>query len=84
MPMTTEPKMNSTDGSMKSLKAAAGLRMRNRAWRVPINRLVTPMGTTSKIHQVAATANTARAPLAWVLRTKCSPLGSMASGQAGL
>jgi hypothetical protein len=36
MPMIREPKMNSTEGSMKSLKAALAGRMKNRAWTTPM------------------------------------------------
>ncbi len=80
-PIMIEAKMKSTEGSMKSLKATLAGRMRNRAWSTPMARLVTPMGTTSKTHQVPASRKTARAPLASRLSSKCLPLGSMASGQ---
>ena len=66
MPITSEPKMNHTEGSMKSVKATRGSRIRNRAWITPIRMLVTPMGMTSKTHQVAARKNRARAALTFV------------------
>ena len=81
--MTIEPKMNRTEGSMKSLKATSGLRIRNIAWATPMAMPVTPIGNTSKIHQVAARAKTARAPLPSADRVKCLPIGSIASGQGG-
>ena len=82
-PITTEAKMNRTDGSMKSLNASSGVRIKNRAWSTPIAMLVTPMGSTSNTHQVPASMNTANAPLASRLRGKCLPMGSTASGQGG-
>jgi len=83
-PIMMEAKMNITDGSMKSLKASLAGRMRNSACSTPMARLVMPMGTTSKTHQVPASRKTAKAPLASRLSRNRSPWGSMASGQGGL
>ena len=82
-PITIEAKMNMTEGSMKSLKATLAGRIRNRACSTPIIRLVTPMGTTSKTHQVPASRKIASAPLPSRVSSKCLPTGSMASGQGG-
>ena len=82
-PITTEAKINSTEGSMKSLKATFAGLIRKSACRMPIARLVTPIGTTSKTHQVPARRKTASAPLASLERAKCFPSGSIASGQGG-
>ena len=49
---------------MKSLKATLAGLIRKRACNTPIVILVTPIGTTSNIHQVLASKNTANAPLA--------------------
>ena len=63
-PIMIEAKINMTEGTIKSVKASRAGRIRNMACRTPMARLVTPMGTTSKTHQVAASRNTAMAPLA--------------------
>ena len=83
MPMTIEPKMNHTEGSMKSLKATLGSRMRNNAWTTAMSTLVTPIGTTSKTHQREAKRNNPIAALPSGERGKALPAGSMASGQEG-
>ncbi len=80
MPMTSEPKMNITDGSMKSLKAIFAGRIRNNAWTTPITRLVTPIGMTSNTHQIPASRNRAMAALPSRVSGKRSPAGSTASG----
>ena len=54
IPITSEPMMNQTDGSMKSPKATFAGRMSSRAWTTPMAMAVTPMGTTSKTHQTRA------------------------------
>ncbi len=46
-------------------------------------RLVIPMGNTSNNHHVPARRNIAKAPLPSLLNTKCSPIGSTASGSGG-
>ena len=62
--------MNMTEGAIISLKAASAGRIRNTACIRPINSEVTPMGTTSKTHQVPAKRNMARAPLPSVVSLK--------------
>jgi hypothetical protein len=68
---------------MKSVKAVLAGLMKNRTCITPMARLVTPMGTTSDIHQVAASRKMAMAPLPWTLREKDFPVGSTASGHSG-
>ena len=65
MPMTREAKMNQTDGTMKSEKASLAGRTRKSAWRMPIMMLVTPMGTTSKTHQMPASRKITCQLIAW-------------------
>ena len=78
MPITIEPKMNHTDGWKNSLKASSAPligccspttmmsgRIRNSAWTTAMVMLVTPIGTTSKTHQTAASRNSPRAALPW-------------------
>ena len=83
MPMTRDPKMNHTDGSMKSVNAVRAGRIRNRAWTVPIATAVTPMGTTSETHQVRASRKRPSEALPSRESAKCLPAGSTASGHAG-
>lgn len=82
--MTMEPKMNITEGSMKSRKASLAGRIRKRAWNTPIAMAVMPTGMTSKTHQMPAIRNNPMAALPWGLREKTLPAGSMASGQSGM
>ena len=82
--MTMEPKMNMTDGSMKSRKASLAGRIRNKAWNTPMAMAVTPMGITSNTHQMPAIRNRPMAALPCGERWKSLPAGSMASGQAGM
>lgn len=83
MPIISEPKMNQTDGSMKSVKAWRAGRIKNTAWTAPMAMAVIPMGTTSVIHQVAARRNSARAALPSWLKTKAFPSGLIAGSQEG-
>ena len=68
---------------MKSVNAFCAGRIKNRTCKTPMVKLVTPMGTTSKTHQVPPRRNTASAPLASLLKIKCFPVGSIASGHGG-
>jgi hypothetical protein len=96
MPITTEPKMNHTEGWKNSLNASSapwiGLgsptsitsgRIRNSAWTTAMVMLVTPIGTTSNTHHTAASRNIPSAAFPWALSWKASPVGSMAAGQGG-
>ena len=74
-PIIIDAKINMTADTMNSVKASLARRIRKSACR-------TPMGTTSKTHQVPASKNTAMAPLASRVSRKCLPMGSTASGQA--
>ena len=82
-PMTTDAKINMTDGSIKSVKATFAGRIKKRACNTPIARLVIPMGTTSKTHQVPASRNIAKAPFPSRVKVKRSPIGSTASAHGG-
>jgi len=75
--------MNQTDESMKSVKATRAGRIKNSACMTPMTIAVTPIGTTSVTHQVAAKRNNASAALPSRVKIERSPLGSTASGQAG-
>ena len=75
-----EPKMKSTLGSMKSLKASLAGRTKKSTCKTPMVRLVTPMGTTSNTHQVAASKKTAKEPFPSGDKAKAFPLGSIAGG----
>ena len=83
IPIIRDPKMNHTDGSKKSVNASRAGRMRKRAWTTPMVMLVTPMGTTSVTHQVAAKKKSAKAAFPSLLSRKASPMGSTASGGEG-
>ena len=68
---------------MKSVNALLAGRIKNNTWSTPMVKLVTPMGMTSVIHQVAARRKIAMAPLPATVRVKVLPSGSTASGQRG-
>ena len=57
--------------------------MKNSAWMMPIMIEVTPIGTTSVTHQVAASPNRAMASCPRLPSTNTLPLGSTASGHVG-
>ena len=75
--------MNITDGSIKSLKVFFAGRIKNKHCTTPIVKLVTPIGTTSKTHQIPANRNKAKAAFPSLVRVNCSPLGSIALGIGG-
>ena len=83
MPIIMAPKMNITEGSMKSRKASLAGRMANSAWKTPMAMAVTPMGMTSNTHQMPAIKNSPMAALPSGESAKCLPAGSMASAQGG-
>ena len=83
IPNISEPKMNQTDGSMKSVKAVRVGRMKSNAWTTAIVMLVTPIGTTSVTHQVAARRKRASAALPSLESAKASPCGSTAGPGVG-
>ena len=56
-PMTIDPIMNQTDGSIKSVNATREFLIKNSDWTTAMVILVTPMGITSNIHHVAARKN---------------------------
>ncbi len=78
IPKTSEPKMNQTDGSMKSVNATRAGRIRKSAWTTPMAMLVTPIGITSVTHQVAARKKSASAAFPSRVRGKAWPCGSRA------
>jgi len=83
MPMASDPKMNQTDGSRKSVKTVRGARIMNSTWMTATMMLVTPIGITSNTHQVAVRRNSPSAAFPSRVSGKDSPLGSTASPQAG-
>ena len=83
IPITSEPKMNHTEGSMKSVKATFGSRMRKSACTTPMAIAVTPMGITSKIHHVAARRKRASEAFPSRESENAFPSGSIASAHGG-
>jgi len=83
IPKMSEPMMNHTDGSMKSVKASRAGRMRNRAWTTAIAMPVTPIGMTSDTHQVAARRNRPSAALPSRVSANEAPRGSTAGSGTG-
>ena len=59
--ITIDPKINQTDGSIKSLNAIFAGRIKKIACRTPIVILVAPIGITSNVHHVAANTKSANA-----------------------
>ena len=82
MPNMSDPRMNQTEGSKKSVNATLAGRMRRIAWMTPIAMLVTPMGTTSLIHQAAAKRKRAMAAWPSGVRGNSRPWGSYRPGKA--
>ena len=84
VPMTTEPKMNHTEGSKKSRRASLAGRIMNSTWKRPMAMAVMPMGMTSKIHQTPAMRNRPMDILPSQESWKTLPAGSLASGRPGI
>ena len=84
VPMTTDPKMNHTEGSKKSRSASLAGRIMNSTWNRPMAMAVMPMGMTSKIHHTPAIKNSPMDILPAQVSVKTFPAGSLASGKPGI
>ena len=82
-PINREPKMNHTEGSMKSVIATRGSRISQRDWNTAMAMAVTPTGTTSKTHQMPAKRNRPRAACPSLESAMDWPAGSTVSGKEG-
>ena len=83
MPISSEPTMNHTEGSMKSVNAVRESRISHTDWTMPITMAVMPTGMTSNTHHRLASRNRPRA--AWPSRpsTTARPSGAVLSGRPG-